>query len=176
MKLTIKCTKEHLKKALYCGTSLVERLPNKDFSTNVGSNCWIAVACHDVFPFCDVSEDYISNEGRIETHFDGKGCPKLNPFEFRDEMTWKIELPFKAIDMIKAFDSAIRQPSVALEQGESTIEFEERKAQTRLQLKPFEFEVVIPKESLNLILKYNDFNLDSFKKIINKTSHLQYVE
>lgn len=52
MKLRIDCTKEHLIKAKNCGVN--------PFQIPVSKNCWVALACQDIFPECSVTYSSIN--------------------------------------------------------------------------------------------------------------------
>ena len=181
MKLTIKCTREHLERAMFCGTPDLSKLFHQEEAfQDTTSNCWIALACHDIFPYCSVSNDEITNSQRVQEHtnqvWNEEGTEKwtigdsTNPLGFTDEFIWRIDLPQIAQDEIRKFDKCLeRNNSGSILSLEITLD-------KRMRLEPFEFEVDISPNALNLILLYNDFNLQSFKSIIEKAPHLELTE
>lgn len=110
MKLTIKITKEVLKRSMYCGTSTLWTC--KRSIHTVAENCAIAVAIRDIFPKAEVRNRHIEISSvdeddialpleatRFIEHFDHLNhCPedrlKLPEFEFT------VEVPDSIIDSI----------------------------------------------------------------------------
>jgi hypothetical protein len=177
MIIKVNCTREHLKKAMYCSLipdkffHRVEKTSYLDF-VETESNCWIAVALHDIFPFCDVS-DCVSNATRQHL------------IEFPDKRLWTLVLPDIAQRMIAKFDSYASKKVVEYTiDGDVvkiprnlTLEEKEDSAKNRMtELEPFSFDIEIDSYSLDLILEYNDFNLKEIKEIIEKAPHLEIVK
>lgn len=86
LKIEITCTKEHLEKALYCGIDDSKLTFPKKGTT---SNCWIAIACQDIFPQCVVGTHFIFDKDSINRYI----------------YFWKIRLHPEAIYSIREFDS-----------------------------------------------------------------------
>lgn len=105
MKLTIKITKEVLKRSMYCGTEACKG--------KISENCAIAVAVRDIFPTCAIAHPgiyldqmspfpsirFIPEVGEFIYRFDRlRHCPedrlKLPEFEFT------VEVPDSIIDSI----------------------------------------------------------------------------
>ena len=80
LKIRIDCTKEHLEKAKYC--ELLQRANFEKFNKDPLSNCWVALACSDIFPYCIVNGLKIVSKNR----------------------TWEIRLPSYVSDEIANFD------------------------------------------------------------------------
>lgn len=148
MKIKIDCTKEHLEAARFCDTSKIIMIDGKLFEVGLAQSCWIAVACQDIFPYCDVNilQDipYISNDFRYSYRI------------YDDKYNWAIELPEFVTHLISIFDNS---------------SFEGRK-----ELNPFSFEIDIDNETLDKILDCNGFNLDNLLEVIKNTEHLSLVE
>lgn len=172
MKIIVNCTKEHLKKAKYCQLVLSKHFHAKedkkivDYFTDTSNNCWIAVALHDIFPYCDVGDTEITNSHRIESTW------------FPDVIYWQIDLPEIAQEKIKEFDAiANRFDKVKHSLVILTEEEKEERAEMRMaELKPFSFEIFISEHCLPYILDYNKFNIEQVKKIIEEAPHLELVE
>ncbi len=73
-----------------------------------------------------------------------------------DESSYMIKLPEIAKDKISEFDSC-------------------RTIEERLKLKPFKFTVEIDEETLDKILKENNFSSNQWMNIVNNSEHLNLV-
>jgi hypothetical protein len=157
MKIKVNCTKEHLEKAKYCG------IPTENSTWNVGkhagipNNCWIAVALHDLFPYCSVrwgksrkdiwkNSMSVCNHTRVET--------------FLDTKYWEVKLPKIAVSNIKLFDDC------------TNVKFIEERIKAREALEPFSFEIDIPEDILNIILEENEYTLKNVQDILDNSDHL----
>lgn len=80
-KLTIHCTKQHLRQAMKCNS----------LAAGVSENCWVAVAVQEIFPKCNVGRSCIVNESRVYNEI--------------DKISWRIELPEIATENIRKFDA-----------------------------------------------------------------------
>lgn len=149
--LTIHCTKEHLDKALLCGT------PTD--SGPVAQNCWIALAVQDIFPMATVGTTSISNT--------------LRCYALKDHEGWSIELPEEAKAAIVDFD----RPLIGWNSKHDSLEELERRLQDRRALQPFSFTVSIPQETLGIIMCCNGLkSMQEVKNIVSKTPHLELCE
>ena len=162
MKILIKCTRDSLSKARHCGLQSKSygeylTIDNKMLKANVAENCWIAVACQEIFPYCSV----YNSLSAIDCYASSNNYWRINNYwrteSFNDPVFWELRLPDFVGANIEAFDDCTS-------------------SEERMELQPFEFTVDIEPKVLNTILECNGVNLDAFIEVIVNSDHLELVE